>query len=549
MLRQLSIDNFALIDRAEINFQPGFTVITGETGSGKSILLNALNLILGERADFSVIGKQKEKSIVEADLNLGGFGMQSFFDEHELDYEEQTIIRREISKNGRSRAFINDTPVSLQILKDFTSRLLHIHSQYNTLELKSKDFQLEVLDLLAGIQAKRGVYSHKFLDHKKKVQDLDALEDKLRVLLRNTELNKFQLEELDKLDLDNCDYKSIEEELAIQENADELRTLYEELLVLAGQDSPYFNALSEIKGKLTRKASIQALTSSFSDRLSSLLVELKDLADEADNELERISYDPVELEKNRNSLDEFNRVLFKHKCADQKELMELKNSLGQSIGDVDALEIEIARLQKEIEEEDQALMGLANELHKLRAASIVQVEKTLTDQLESLKLPNTRIEFRLEQSEDLTMTGNSRLAIYFSPNLGIDPVPIEKAASGGELSRVMLSLQYLISQRTRLQTILFDEIDTGVSGDVASRIGDLLKSMGEHMQVIAITHLPQVAAKGTSHLRVVKSTSNGTTNTHVLELNEEERIDEIARLMSGDTITEGARANAKTLMA
>jgi DNA repair protein RecN (Recombination protein N) len=549
MLRQLSIDNFALIDRAVINFQPGFTVITGETGSGKSILLNALNLILGERSDFSVIGKQKEKSIVEADLNLGGFGMQSFFDEHELDYEEQTIIRREISKNGRSRAFINDTPVSLQILKDFTSRLLHIHSQYNTLELKSKDFQLEVLDLLAGIEAKRGVYTHKFLDHKKKVQEYHSLEDRLRTLLRNTELNKFQLEELDKLDLDNCDYKSLEEELAIQENADELRSLYEELLALAGQDSPYFNALSEIKGKLTRKASIQVLTSSFSDRLSSLLVELKDLADEADNELERISYDPIELEKNRNSLDEFNRVLFKHKCADQKELMELKNSLGQSIGDLDALEIEIDRLKKEIEEEDQELIGLANELHKLRAVSIVQVEKTLTDQLESLKLPNTRIEFRLEQSEDLTMTGNGRLAIYFSPNEGIDPVPIEKAASGGELSRVMLSLQYLISQRTRLQTILFDEIDTGVSGDVASRIGDLLKSMGEHMQVIAITHLPQVAAKGTSHLRVVKSTSNGTTNTHVLQLSEEERIDEIARLMSGDTITEGARANAKTLMA
>lgn len=548
MLQELRIDNFALIDQAKISFKQGFTVITGETGSGKSILLHALNLILGERADFSVIGPEKDKSVVEADINIAGFALQHFFSENELDYQEETLIRREIHKNGRSRAFVNDTPVSLQLLKELTSQLLHIHSQYNTLELKDKHFQLEILDLIAGIQAKRDQYSKVYYELTRLENELAVVNDRLQFHLKEEDFTTFQLNEIKALKLDKTNYRELADQLRTIENADELKSLYEEILSLNDADSPYQTAFTELTSRLHRKRDVSELVSSFAGRMSSLMVELKDLALEAQSALDSLEVDSGTLDALRFSLDEYNKVLFKHRLQDQEALMNLEAELSSQVTNTEELTAQKATLEKRILVLKEEVIDLADEIHSARLDKIPAVEQVIQVELDQLKLENTQLRFELSKRENLNKMGCSDLEITFAPNLGLEPVPIHKAASGGELSRVMLALQHLVSKHTRLQTVLFDEIDTGVSGDVAAKIGVLLRKMGESMQVIAITHLPQVAAKGQHHLIVEKNSVGTRTLSRVKELESDDRVDEIARLMSGDQITESAKENAKVLM-
>ncbi len=549
MLKSLSIDNFALIDKSLINFNPGFTVITGETGSGKSILLNALNLILGERADFGVIGPRKDKAIVEATLNLKGFGLSAFFELNDLDYSDESVIRREISKEGRSRAFINDTPVQLNILRELGSRLIHIHSQYNTLELKDQRFQLEILDVLAGTSAKRDQFTVLY----KQIQDLRSKRDAIQVDLakarQEEDYNTFQLNELSSLNLDSTNYKELDERFKIYESADELRTILGALSALGHADSGFLVQLRELKSKFSKKRGLSDAIDQLIDRVDNLLIEMSDINLEAEKELNKLETDPAEMSRISGLLDEYNRLLFKYKLHDQDDLVNYKNELQQSIDTVKASDDSLNMLNKEILEKEVKLKNLGMELHQLRLAASKRIEDDLKTELDALKLPDAKLSFVLSERNEPDSTGYSVVSIEFSPNKGMATVPIQKAASGGELSRVMLSLQYLISQRTQLQTVLFDEIDTGVSGDVAGRIGQTLRRMGDVMQVIAITHLPQVAGKGQHHLRVYKLTGvDERTKTVVQTLSNEDRVDEIARLMSGDTITEGARSNAKSLL-
>ena len=548
MIKSLRIENFALIDSVNIQFDGGFTVITGETGSGKSILLNALNLILGERANFSVIGELKDKSVVEAEIDISGFNMKNFFKANQLDYFDLTIVRREIYKQGRSRAFINDIPVQLNILKELTGGLIHIHSQYNTLELKDKDFQLRLLDVLAGTLKKRTQFQNVFAGYQLKKKELT---ERLLLLAESSskiDYDSFQLTELQALDLDNIDYQAMKQELSKFENADELLASFGALLNLLEMDGGVLQQLGQVNTTLEKNSSIDPVLNDLQKRVASVLIELKDISSEAEEQSGSISIDPKQLVELSSKLDSFNKATFKHRVQNQEELLHLMEDLNGSSDDLAQLEGDIARLTNEIQLEEAKLIELGEVLHNERKKSIPEIETRITKSLNELKLVNTILEFRLSKELKLTKFGTSNLEIYFSPNVGLPPVPIHQAASGGELSRVMLALQSLMSRKIQLQTILFDEIDTGVSGDVAQKIGQTLKSMGAGMQVIAITHLPQVAAKGEQHLSVSKAIIDGRTQSSVIELDMAARIEETARLMSGDEINEAALANAKALM-
>lgn len=548
MLRSLRIDNFALIDEALIKFTDGFTVITGETGSGKSILLNALNLILGERANFSVIGNRKDKSVVEAEINIEGFGFEPFFEKYELDYYETTILRREIYKQGRSRAFINDVPVQLSTLKTFSSGLIHIHSQYNTLELKDLNFQLKVLDVLASTIADVSEFRIQFQNYQNLKIDLAKKEARYTESTSLTDYNSFQLNELELLDLDNNNYENLQLELDRVENADELKIVLSEIVNGLKYEGRIVESLVQLDNLLKKNSKIQDFLSDIQFRLSSVSIELSDVASEAESQLENVEINPKLLMELTSKLDSYNKCLHKHKCINQKDLISFKNSLSKESEDLNSLTKDIESLKLQLNLTEEKLELVSAELHQKRLKAIPSIEQKIIDSLKELNLVDTKMSFELTSTSEWTLNGKSKLEILFSPNVGVEPVPIHHAASGGELSRVMLALQNLMSKKIKHHTILFDEIDTGVSGNVAHKIALMLKQMGKEMQVIAITHLPQVAAKGGQHLLVSKSKIEGNTLTTVVELDVDERIKETARLLSGDVISTASLENAKALI-
>ncbi len=548
MLSTLRIQNFALIDSLTLDFNKGYTTLTGETGSGKSILLGALNLILGERADFSVIGPSSDKAIVEAEFELSKFHLEAFFQNNDIDLFNPTIIRREINSQGRSRAFINDSPVQLGVLKELTEQLVHIHSQHNTLELRKPDFQIEVLDTLSSLEKLRLEYSITFKLWNSERKSLEILKDKLALSLQQGDYNRFQLEELEELNLEKNDYQTLEKELVRNENVDELKSTLDNIVAAIEAEDGASSTLRKLKTLLEKSKGVDVVLDELSQRIQSVLVELQDVSGEAENYLEKIEIDPKRLNELVLLIDQFNRVLRKHNLISQDQLMELKEKLSSDLDDTSELQTlidlkskEVAELRKEIEE-----IGL--DLHKKRVESSKSCEEEVQYLLAELKMPDTQFLFDFTKREEFNLFGCTDVKILFSPNKGLAPVSIDKAASGGELSRLMLALQNLISTKKQLPTIIFDEIDTGVSGDVAQKIGSLLKKMGQNLQLIAITHLPQVAGKADFHFKVEKTNNDSRTRTHVKALNEEERVEEIARLMSGEEINEAALLNAKALM-
>ncbi|MFT5859567.1 MAG: DNA repair protein RecN (Recombination protein N) [Flavobacteriaceae bacterium] len=548
MIASLRIENFALIDEVAIRFNSGFTVITGETGSGKSILLNALSLILGERANFSIIGDRKDKSIVEAEIDVAEFNLEAFFKANELDYFDQCIVRREISKQGRSRAFINDIPVQLSTLRELSSQLVHIHSQYNTLELKDLAYQLNVLDILSGCKKETENYLSAYKIYEKDRRLLTSLKEKFSASSLLADYNQFQLTELDELRLTELDYEKIQTELASAENVDEIKLCYDELAQGLGGDNGVVDILQRLKSSLSKGSALDEGVKRLYKRLDSSLIELTDLSNEADSGLESIEVDPGRIIELSEQMNAFNKAIHKHNVSSQEELLNYWNELNATSVSGDVLQEEVEALESSLKTQFTALMSKSDALHEKRMKSIPEIESTIKKALHELKLVDTELIFRLSKLENLSETGSSKLEIYFSPNAGIEAVPVHRAASGGELSRVMLALQSLISVKTKLRTIFFDEIDTGVSGDVAQKVGNTLMKMGTGMQVIAITHLPQVAAKGGQHLKVNKSVVDGRTKSFVHELTMDQRIEETARLMSGDKINAAALENAKALM-
>ena len=551
MLSSIVVQNFALIDRLTLNFNKGFTVITGETGSGKSILLGALNLILGERADYSVIRDKSIKTIVEANFDIQKYNLKNFFDENELDYLEETIVRREITAQGKSRAFINDTPVSLSVLKDFSERMINIHSQHQTIELRDSHFQLDLLDTLADSVSLRNEYTSLFNQWRKNTKEVSNLIELRSKLLLDADYNAFQTNELAELNLEKEDYSKIENELNQLEHAEEIQQSFGYIIEVLSQEGTSGNVLDtfiSLKAKMDRVASLHPDLYTLGERIKSVYIEIKDIGEEAITGLDSISADPNQLLALNSKLDKFNQALRKHNVNSQAELLQIFEKFNHSQTNIEEIDLQILELEKLVEILQKQVFEKATELELKRQKAIQDIENEVVGLLEELKLPDSRFVIQLSNLEHLTSKGRNEVHILFTANKGMEPKSIEKAASGGELSRLMLALQYLLSKKKQLPTIIFDEIDTGVSGEVAQRIGNLLAKMGEKMQLLAITHLPQVAGRGQFHWKVQKSHIDEKTLTQVLILDEKQRVEEIARLMSGDNINKAALENAKALM-
>ncbi len=544
MLNRLAVNNFALIDNVQFVVEQGFTVITGETGSGKSILLGALRLILGDRADYSVIRDKDKKTIVEATFTIDEVEFSSLFECHDLDFDTETVIRREINAKGKSRAFINDTPVQLSILKAFAEKLIHIHSQHHTLALKNKDFQRSILDVIADHQSDLKKFQSLFYQTRTLKKQIHELQENKSKMVMESEFNTFQLEELKQLELEALDYEKIEEEVKRGEQFEEIQSVYQLISRTINDDEGVLNALNRVlvSGKV-KDAKIEKLM----ERIRSVNIELKDIGDVAEDDLSELILEPGQLSKHIQRLDAYNSALRKHNLTTQKELEELMFSLSNELNDADQIEAKIAQKEKELNTINAKALHLAEKISKGRQTAAQTIEKEVSILLNELKLEGAKIHFELSRTA-INEYGIDEITLYFAPNKGVEPQIIEKSASGGELSRLMLVIQFMLSKKRQLPTVIFDEIDTGVSGEAAQRIGVLLKKMGQKMQLLAITHLPQVASKGAHHILVVKEDKEGRTKTFLKKLGEEERIEEIAKLMSGSKINDAALVNAKNLM-
>lgn len=547
MLCQLSIRNFALISGADIAFSDGFTTITGETGSGKSIMLGALNLILGERADYSVIRDPEKKTVVEAVFRIGE-EHRDWFASEDIDWDSETVIRREITAQGKSRAFINDTPVQLGQLKTLTEQLIYIHSQHQTLELRKPLFQLSLVDAYAGITEAVEHYRKDFYAYRRDQQRLEGLKEQLSGLEQEADYIRFQLQELDALELEKQDYAALEDELNRLERLDDLKIAYDALASGLTIENGPADGLQRIRQLTEKWKASDAQLEVLSDRLNSVIIELDDISVEAASALEALEPDPERQQMLMTAVDRYNNALRKHHLASQEELLALAADYRDRFENTGALEEEIASLSMALSERLSALITRSEAFHVTRRKAATELEKHLLGLMKDLKLPDARLVFEVTEKDEPDANGKSVVQLLFSANAGMEPKPVDKAASGGELSRLMLAVQATLSHLKSLPTLILDEIDTGVSGEVALRIGKLLREMGENMQLFAITHLPQVAAKGQQQLEVAKSRSGDETITVIRPLSNEERTDAIARLMSGDVISEASVASARQLL-
>ncbi len=545
MLRKLSIQNFILIDKLELDFDANFTSITGETGSGKSILLGALNLIKGDRAEYNVIGPAGDKSIVEALFEMPA-DLKTLFETFELEIWEDLILRREIQKNGKSRSFVNDTPVSLQQLKEISQYLMAIHSQYNTLELKEKNYQLFLLDVLAGTITLANKFKTAFLSHKNTLREINQLKTQLDIDMAKQDYESFVLAEIQALDLDNTSYSSLEAQLNFQEKRQELLGICTDLYDFTEHES---NAsLPGLKANLSKLISHDADFAFLLQYVETIQTSLKEIAYLTAKKIDVYSETNQEDGQLLSSVDDYNRLLNKHRLQNQDELKALKNTLENNRSGIHDLTEKIAQLEALSLETSKTLQSDAKTLNTAREAALQVIHDDFSTNLNSLKLKDAKLTFHLSPIDRLNENGGVEMQLLFSANQGVSPVPIEKAASGGELSRVMLVLQKIVSQKLSLPSILFDEVDTGVSGDVAEKMGIMLREMGKNRQLFAITHLPQVAAQANHQFKVIKTQIGTRSNTMVIPLSMDERIQEIARLMSGEIITQDAMNAAKSLM-
>ena len=545
MIQKLRISNFALIQDLELDLNDGFTVLTGETGSGKSILLNAFSLLLGERAHSSLVGAHGKKAIVEATIDALPSD-KTFFELNNLDFEKTIIVRREIVKDGKSRAFINDSPVGLNTLKAFSSKKLMVHSQYNTFELKSKNTQLELYDLLSGNEEKVNEFIALFDAFQEHKEALSSLKRKLEKSNKDNDYNKFLREEIEALNLDEVNYNELEGELFKLENADDIRSILNQTAQFTEENGIYAS-VKEYIFRLEKLGAKDKTLTEILDRLYNLENDISYIASESSYYTDSMENDPERKIHVVKLWDEYNRLLLKHNLSNQLDLVELLSNLSGEQDNLDALKSLITRSEKEFVLLSNKLIDFAEKLHESRERAQQRIADQLKSELEKLKLPETKFDFEIIKSE-LKRTGITDLSMVFSANKGYKMIGIENAASGGELSRLMLALLKIISEEKKMPTILFDEIDSGVSGDVADKIGLLLKQMGIQSQLIVISHLPQVASKAGSHLVVEKRDMEALTRTFVRVLNEKERIHEVARLMSGSDITKAALSNAKSLM-
>ena len=550
MLRQLHIQNFTLIEELKIDFHAGFSVITGETGAGKSIILGAIALLLGNRADIRQVRSGAKKCVIEAHFDLSHYHFNDFFEENDLDFDpDDCILRREVSASGKSRAFINDMPVSLALMRELGNQLIDIHSQHQNLLLQKDDFTLEVVDTLAHNEAVKVAYRQAFAQRNAVGQQLDTLKEQIERSRENEDYTRFLCQELDKAQLTEGLQEQLEQEAETLSHAEEIKTvLYETATTLQGDEGNVVEKLKTTANQLHHLTAVFPAVAELADRLDSTYIEVKDIASEADALTDGIEYRPDELAAINERLDILYSLQRKHHVATVEELMALHNQLLSQLEAIDHGEERVKALEDDFQRLDSLCREQAAKLTATRIRYAREVEKALRERLVPLGIPNVRFEVEVA-AKPLANDGADKIQFLFCANKEGMLQPIGQIASGGEIARVMLSLKALISGAVKLPTIIFDEIDTGVSGRVAEKMAQMMHEMGEqHRQVISITHLPQIAAQGRYHYKVKKEDVGDTTITSMRQLNTEERIEEIAQMLSGSDITPAAIENAKSLL-
>lgn len=549
MLKHLQIKNYALLEEVSIDFDKSLTVITGETGAGKSIMLGALGLVLGERADMAVLRDKEKKCIVEAVFNIASYSLEKFFREHELDHEKETSLRREISPDGKSRAFINDTPVNLATLKELAQYLIDVHSQHETLLLNQAAFRFNMVDAFAGCLEDRKhflSFFNQLKEKEKKLAELTAFEQQAK---KDLDYFQFQFNELEQANLKKGQLEELEQAYDTLNNAEFIKQNLDTLSKsIDGGEENILSRIAAVKNILAQLSRYGKNYEELGARVNSLYIELKDIAAEAENANDKVIYDQKKLELITGQLDLLNRLLKKHGVAGEEALLKIKDEIEEKLKQFGSVEEEIKSLQAEIKKLSENVWSKANKLSEKRKKAIPAIQTSVQKMLSALSMPNAQLQINCKVLETCGPYGCDELQFMFSANKGLALSELHKVASGGELSRLMLCLKSHLAEKTALPTIIFDEIDTGVSGDVAHKIGSIMLDMGKHMQVIAITHLPQIASKGKQHLFVYKRDIKNQTQSEIKSLAGDERVVEIAKMLSTGKPTPAALSNAKELL-
>ena len=550
MLNKIFIQNYALIDHLNISLNRGLQVITGETGAGKSIILGALRLILGERADIKSIQNTENKSIIEVEC-LVSPKWKPFFDEKDIDFDENTIIRREILPSGKSRAFVNDMPVTLDILKELSTKLIDIHSQFETSNLFSEEYQFKLIDGLSENKTLIVEYQKKFLDYKNLRKNLSSLEEKLRELNKDSDYKEFLLNELEEVDLDASNIEEVQSQLELQENAEYIYENLSQVFQRVEQEElGMLDSFIYIKNKLAKVTDLSSHFLDLQERMESVFLDFKDVINELENRSESLEIDvkPEVINNLRDKVNKMNALYAKHNVNSVAELIEIREQLSHEQNSFSDIEFEIENIKAEIENKIAEMTILAQKLSANRKKSAPKFSEKIEGLLKRLGLEKAKIEIQLSDKEDFVLFGKGGIEILFQANTGFPMKPIQTAISGGERSRVMLAVKKIIAENLELPTLILDEIDTGVSGKVADEIGKLMKEMATDMQLIVITHLAQVASKGNNNYKVLKQDVDGRTKSTIIPLSKEEKLLEIAQLLSGEKITEAALEQARELI-
>lgn len=550
MLKQLYIKNFTLIDELNISLYPGFSVITGETGAGKSIILGAIGLLLGNRADSKAIKAGRDRCVIEAHFDLSRYGMQKFFDEHDIDYDaDDTIIRRELTAAGKSRAFINDTPVPLTCMRELGEQLVDIHSQHQNLLLQKEDFQLNVVDIIAQDADQLKVYQKEYHAYRKAKELLEELKAEIAKNRENEEFMRFQHKELEDANLQEGELEQLEQEAETLSHSEDIKTaLFEADNALSGENDSILDKLKNATHQLENICDVYPSIADVAGRMQSSYIELKDIAQEISSSVDHVEFDPNRLDAINTRLDKLYTLQQKFHVETVTELIATRDHIAEQLAHIDNGDEDIEEKEKEV----AALLAKAEKqaalLTSIRQKSAKAIEKEMKGRLIPLGIPNVRFEIAFAE-KPLSGNGSDKVSFLFSANKSTQLQPVSQVASGGEIARVMLSLKAMISGAVKLPTIIFDEIDTGVSGKIAEKMADIMEEMGlQNRQVLSITHLPQIAAKGSHHYKVLKEETENGTISHMKELNNQERIEEIAQMLSGSDITQAALANAKELL-
>ncbi|PXX98034.1 DNA repair protein RecN [Marinifilum breve] len=549
MLQSISIQNFALINQLEIDFSDGFSVITGETGSGKSILLGALSLVLGQRSEGNVLKDKEKKCIIECSFSIEKYNLQEFFEKNELDYEKEAIVRREILPSGKTRAFVNDTPVNLKTLRELGVCLVDIHSQNQNLVLGSFEYQVGIVDTYAQNAALLAKYQLSFKKYQDLRKDLKHQQEIAAKEKADLDYFQFQLEQLNEANFVQGEQKEMEEELETLNHAEEIKSgLYQAYGYLSEGESSVISQIKEARSAISKIQGVFTEADSYFERLDSSLIELQDLSQELDRNNELVEFDNGRIDFLNQRLDTIYSLQQKHRVDSVEELIQIREDLEEKVGKIESSDELIEDLKEQLAGQKVKLQKAADNLSNSRKKAIPKIEKTIVSQLVLLGIPNANFKVQITNNEEFQQLGADKVTFLFSANKNGSLEEVQRVASGGELSRLMLSIKYLISSSTALPSIVFDEIDTGVSGEIADKMGAMMNQMAENIQVISITHLPQIAGKGKYHYKVYKADDEHETYSNIVLLDKQKRIEELAKMLSGTDLTKAALENAKVLL-